>query len=204
MKFHIQELLADLRPSFHYVGDLSNLAEPTAFELNADVIYLDLHQQEGAGGDTETELMMQILFNTVYERAKRTPKNVLFVIDEAYYLMSNSASLDFLETTVRNSRYYDLPLHFVTQTGGEFALTPEARTIANLCSMIMLHRVDEAADQLAEWFDLSEREVNWVRTAKAGDETAGYSEALLGVDEEGWYPVRIRASGAETQVIGGD
>jgi len=46
------------------------------------------------------------------------------------------------------------------QTGGEFTLTPETRTIANLCSMRLLHRVDEAAEDLAEWFGLTEREVN--------------------------------------------
>lgn len=40
-------------------------------------------------------------------------------------------------------------------------LLPEARTIMNLCSMRLLHRVDEAADDLAEWFGLTEREVNW-------------------------------------------
>ena len=48
---------------------------------------------------------------------------------------------------------------------------------------------------------LSEREVNWIRTAKAGNEVDGYSEALLGIDEEGWFPLRVRASEAEQAVI---
>ena len=155
------------------------------------------------GGHTpcETSLMMQVLFNAVYERAKQTDKRVVFVIDEAHYLMSDSTSLGFLETAVRHSRHYDLSLQFITQTGGEFALTPEARTIANLCSMKLIHRVDEAAEELAEWFGLSEREVNWVRSAKAGNDDDGYSEALLGVDEEGWFPLRVRASEYEVSVL---
>ncbi|WP_324665398.1 VirB4 family type IV secretion system protein [Haloarcula sediminis] len=200
----VQSLLIDLRPSFREGGDLANLAEPTQFDFTNDVIYLDLHQEEGTRGQTETSLMMQVLFNAVYERAKQTDKRVVFVIDEAHYLMGDSTSLGFLETAVRHSRHYDLSLQFITQTGGEFSLTPEARTIANLCSMKLIHRVDEAAEQLAEWFGLSEREVNWVRSAKAGNDDDGYSEALLGVDEEGWFPLRVRASEYEVSVLAGD
>ncbi|MBV0903509.1 VirB4 family type IV secretion system protein [Haloarcula salina] len=197
-----ESLLIDLRPSFREGGDLANLAEPTEFDISNDVVYLDLHQEEGTRGRSETSLMMQVLFNAVYERAKQTDKRVVFAIDEAHYLMNDATSLDFLETAVRHSRHYDISLQFITQTGGEFALTPEARTIANLCSMTIIHRVDEAADQLADWFGLSEREVEWVQTATAGNGTDGYSEALLGVDEEGWFPIRIRASEYEVDVIG--
>ncbi|WP_135303744.1 VirB4 family type IV secretion system protein [Haloarcula amylovorans] len=197
----VQSLLIDLRPSFREGGDLANLARPTEFDLDNDVIYLDLHQEEGTRGRTETSLMMQVLFNAVYERAKQTDKRVVFVIDEAHYLMSDSTSLGFLETAVRHSRHYDLSLQFITQTGGEFSLTPEARTIANLCSMRLIHRVDEAAEQLAKWFGLSEREVNWVRSAKAGNDEDGYSEGLLGIDEEGWFPLRVRASEYEVDVL---
>jgi len=199
-----QSLLKDLRPSFREGGDLANLAEPTEFTFDAKVTYLDLHQEEGTRGRTETSLMMSVLFNAVYERAKQSDERIMFVIDEAHYLMNDATSLDFLETAVRHSRHYDLSVQFITQTGGEFTLTPQARTIANLCSMTLLHRVDEAAEQLAEWFGLSEREINWVRTAKAGNEEDGYSEALLGVDEEGWFPLRIRASDLEAAVIGGE
>jgi hypothetical protein len=198
-----RSLLKDLRPSFREEGDLSNLARPTEFDLDAPVIYLDLHQEE-TGGRSQTSLMMQVLFNIVYERAKQTDKRVVFVIDEAHYLMGDAPSLEFLETAVRHSRHYDLSLQFITQTGGEFALTPEARTIANLCSMRIIHRVTEEASTLADWFDLSEREVNWIRTAKAGNAEDGYSEALLGIDEEGWFPLRIRASEYEAAVIESD
>lgn len=165
-----QSLLKDLRPSFREGGDLSNLARDTEFDLDSLVVCLDLHQEEGGRGRGETSLMMQVLFNAVYERAKQTDKKVVFAIDEAHYLRNDATSLSFLETAVRHSRHYDLSLHFITQTGVEFALTPETRTIASLCSMTVIHRVNEEAQKLTEWFDVSEREVNWVRTAKAGNE----------------------------------
>ncbi|MFB6103162.1 MAG: VirB4 family type IV secretion system protein [Haloplanus sp.] len=198
-----ESLLKDLRPSFREEGALANLAEPTEFDLDSKVIYLDLHQEEGAQGRAETSLMMQVLFNSVYERVKQTEKRVVFVIDEAHYLMNDASSLDFLETAVRHSRHFDLSLEFVTQTGGEFALTPETRTIANLCSITILHRVNEEGEKIAKWFDLSDRQVDWVTTAKAGEDEDGYSEALVGIDQEGWFPLRIRASDYEAEVIDG-
>lgn len=196
-----QSLLKDLRPSFRTDGDFANLTRPTEFDLDSKVLYLDLVQEEGAQSRVETSLLMQVLFNAVYERAKQTEKKVVFVIDEAHYLMQDQTSLGFLETAVRHSRHYDLSLQFVTQTGGEFSLTPEAKTIADLCSIVLIHRVAEEADKLAQWFGLSEREVNWVRTAKAGNEEDGFSEALLGIDEEGWFPIRVRASPYEISVL---
>ncbi|WP_332900201.1 hypothetical protein [Haladaptatus sp. CMSO5] len=42
-----------------------------------------------------------------------------------------------------------------------------------------------------------------MRTAKAGNEEDGFSEALLGVAEEGWFPIRVRASGFEAAVVDG-
>jgi len=43
--------------------------------------------------------------------------------------------------------------------------------------------------------------VNWVRTAQAGNDDDGYSEALLGIDGEGWFPLRVRASEFESEAI---
>jgi hypothetical protein len=111
------------------------------------VIYLDLHQEE-TGGRSQTSPMMQVLFNIVYERAKQTDKRVVFVIDEAHYLVGDAPSLEFLETAVRHSRHYDPSLQSITRTGGEFALTPEARTIANLCSMRLIHLIAEGTSTL--------------------------------------------------------
>lgn len=40
-----------------------------------------------------------------------------------------------------------------------------------------------------------------MRTARAGDDEDGYSEALLGIDEEGWFPLRIGTSDFEPAVV---
>jgi hypothetical protein len=63
--------------------------------------------------------------------------------------------------------------------------------------------VNEEGEKIAKWFDLNDRQVNFVSSAKAGEDDDGYSEALVGIDQEGWFPLRIRASGYEADVIDG-
>jgi len=46
-----QSLLKDLRPSFRDGGDFANLTKPTEFDLDANVLYLDLHQEGHTGAD---------------------------------------------------------------------------------------------------------------------------------------------------------
>jgi hypothetical protein len=200
----VESLLTDLRPSFREGGELENLTRRTEFDIDAPVVYLDLHQQEGIPDGTETSLMLSVLFNQVIETAKTTDRQMLLAIDEAHYLMGETSSLEFLDTSVRHSRHYDLSIQFVTQTGKEFSLTPQARTIANLCSLTMLHTVDESAQNLMDWFDLTQEQADWVKSAAAGEGATGYSEALLEIGESGWYPLRIRGSPAEEALIDTD
>jgi hypothetical protein len=56
-------------------------------------------------------------------------------------------------------------------------------------------------DELADELDLTPRQKEYVATAMAGDDEAGYSEALLGVADEGWYPIHVRANDFEKRVV---
>jgi hypothetical protein len=43
--------------------------------------------------------MMQVLFNSVYERAKQTDKKVIWCIDEGHYLMNDAVPGDAVRNT---------------------------------------------------------------------------------------------------------
>ncbi|MFC7166094.1 hypothetical protein [Halospeciosus flavus] len=134
------ELLGQLRPFVD--GHYTNLAQKTDFDFrDEDVIYLDLSQQEGSGGDSG--LMMQLLFSLVYERAKETPKNVVFVVDEARYLLREAKSLEFLGQRIRHSRHFDTSIRFLTQNVRDFFSHEEAESIINNSAMTVLHRTEE-------------------------------------------------------------
>lgn len=72
-----------------------------------------------------------------------------------------------------------------------------------LCSVTGSYRLNEAGATNTKCFDVNEQQVGWATTAKAGEAEDGYAEALVGIDQEGWLPVRIRAIDAEARVIDG-
>ncbi|AWB28432.1 VirB4 family type IV secretion system protein [Halococcoides cellulosivorans] len=192
-------LLTQLRP-FEEGGRHANLGQPSDFDIrNEKVIYLDLAQQEGSV-DSSTALTMQLLISLVYERAKVTEKEVVFYIDEARYIMQDAASLAFLETVFRHHRHHDLSIRLVTQTVDEFFEHAESEAILDQCAVKQFHRLDGMDEEWADEFGLNYAQMRFVQDAVPGNEDAGFSEALVGVDGE-WRGTKVKAMPKEKQVI---
>ncbi|WP_236642358.1 VirB4 family type IV secretion system protein [Salinigranum halophilum] len=192
-------LIDQLRP-FAVGGRYENLGRSSEFDIRDEkIIYLDLGQQEGSLGGS-TSLLMQLLISLVYERAKETTKEVVFVIDEARYIMQDAASLSFLETVFRHHRHHDLSIRLVTQTVDEFFRHPESEAILDQCAIKQFHRLDGMDGQWATEFGLNHAQMRFVQEATPGNDKAGYSEALIGVDGE-WRGVEVRAMPKEKAVI---
>ncbi len=192
-------LLGQLRP-FTEGGQFENLGRKSEFDIRDEkVLYLDLVQQGGSIGG-QTSLLMELLISLVYERAKETEKEVVFVIDEARYLMKDSATLEYLETIFRHHRHHDLSIQLITQTVDEFLSRDIAKIILDQCSIKQFHKLDGMDEAIAEEFGLNHAQMSYVQTAQPGDEERGYSEALLGIDGE-WRGIEIRALDAEQAVI---
>ncbi|MFW5919852.1 MAG: VirB4 family type IV secretion system protein, partial [Halanaeroarchaeum sp.] len=192
-------LLDQLRP-FEDDGRHANLGQPSDFDIRDEkVIYLDLAQQEG-GVDSSTALTMQLLISLVYERAKVSEKEVVFYIDEARYIMQDAASLAFLETVFRHHRHHDLSIRLVTQTVDEFFEHTESEAILDQCAVKQFHRLDGMDEEWADEFGLNFAQMQFVQDAVPGNEDAGFSEALVGVDGE-WRGIEVKAMPKEKQVI---
>ncbi|TKX86485.1 transferase [Halorubrum sp. SS5] len=195
-------LIDQLRP-FGPDGQFAHLGRQSEVDFAAeDLIYLDLAQQEGRVGG-RTTLVMQLLISLVYERAKQTDKEVVFVIDEARYVLRDAANLTFLETIFRHHRHHDLSIQLVTQTVDEFFERAEAEMILDQCAIKQFHRLDGMDDHWAAEFGLNDAQKRFVQEAVPGNEALGYAEALVGVDGE-WRGIEVRALDAERQVIEGD
>jgi DNA helicase HerA-like ATPase len=116
--------------------------------------------------------------------------------------MSDARSLDFLEQAVRHSRHYDLGINFITQTLEEFFAHNESEAIAQQCSIRRFHKLESGlTDDIKKMLNLNDAHVNFIKNAEAGSEEAGFSEALYGVDEHGYVPVRIYPSDFELEAI---
>ena len=195
-------LIDQLRP-FAPDGQFAHLGRQSEVDFAAeDLIYLDLAQQEGRVGG-RTTLVMQLLISLVYERAKQTDKEVVFVIDEARYVLRDAANLAFLETIFRHHRHHDLSIQLVTQTVDEFFERAEAEMILDQCAIKQFHRLDGMDDHWAAEFGLNDAQKRFVQEAVPGNEAMGYAEALVGVGGE-WRGIEVRALEAERAVIEGE
>jgi type IV secretory pathway VirB4 component len=143
---------------------------------------------------------MQLLITLVYERAKETDQEVVFVIDEARYIMQDAASLSFLETVFRHHRHHDLSVRLITQTVDEFFQNPESEAILDQCAIKQFHRLDGMDEHWANEFGLNSAQMRFIQDAVPGNDRAGNSEALVGVDGE-WRGIEVRAMANEAQVI---
>ncbi|MCU4802730.1 transferase [Halobacteria archaeon HArc-gm2] len=192
-------LIDQLRP-FAEGGRYENLGQPTEFDIRDEqVIYLDLAQQEGSVGDS-TNLLMQLLISLIYERAKETPAEVVLAIDESRYVLQEAANLTFLETVFRHHRHHDLSIRLITQTVDEFFEHAESEAILDQCAIKQFHRLDGMDETWADEFGLNYAQMRFVQNAVPGNDRAGYSEALVGVDGE-WRGIEISALATEKDVI---
>lgn len=199
-----EEAAADLRVAMHpfRTSEYAHLAGESDINIHgSSVTYLDLQQGEG---DREMGMMMQLLLDSVYQRAKTTEKRVILCIDEAHYLMQNKSSLDWMERLTRHSRHHDLSLHLVTQEASDFLIHDKAKTIADNCSQKILHRLPGLSDEDAEALGLTEREAEFVRQARPGTPERGYSHALVNVQDDATLPLKVWAYDKEEQVIEGE
>ncbi|WP_458208742.1 VirB4 family type IV secretion system protein [Haladaptatus sp. NG-SE-30] len=197
-----EERAADLRIGmrpFMGDGEYANLAGRSDIDLrDAKITYLDLQQGEA---DREIALMMQLLFDAVYERAKQTTKRVILVIDEAHYLMQNAGTLDWLERAYRHSRHHNLSIHLVTQELSDFFVHEKAEVLAKESSIKILQRLPGLSDEHRQKLGLNEREAAFLRQAKPGTRERGYSHALVCVEDEGHFPVKVTGLPEEMAVV---
>ncbi|MCQ4334841.1 transferase [Natronomonas sp. F2-12] len=192
-------LLGQLSP-FDDGGQLENLGRESEFDIrNEKVLYLDLAQQGGSIGG-QTSLLMELLISLVYERAKETNKEVVFVIDEARYLMKDSDTLEYLETIFRHHRHHDLSIQLITQTVDEFLAHDISKMILDQCAIKQFHKLDGMNEEIAEVFGLNHAQMRYVQTAIPGGQERGYSQALIGVDGD-WRGIEVRALPHEQAVI---
>lgn len=180
-----------------------HLTKKTEIDISGeDVIYLDLkrYRNDGRAG-----LMMQLLVSQIHEQTKASDVPTQMALDEAHHMMKDSTNLAFLKQAVRHSRHYDLSIMFSTQSISEFfaadedgdsGLTNDAQIIFNNMSIQIFHylKKKEMSKINPDDLGLTQSEVDYITSAAAGENTAGYSEALLRVDQEGCFPIKVEMS----------
>ncbi|RLM94334.1 VirB4 family type IV secretion system protein [Haloarcula sp. Atlit-7R] len=182
-------------------GQYQNLGKQSEMDIkDEDFIYVDLEQQESSKGGG-SGLMMQLLFQIIYERAKASEKEVIFIIDEAQYMLQDDASLEFLSQRVRHARHFDMSIRFATQNVKDFMRTDEATDIINNSYLTIFHRTREI-HEFKDELNLSDTHANFIQDLRTG-ENYDHSHALFQINQNE-YPVKIQALPAEDEVVSFD
>jgi len=113
---------------------------------------------------------MFIILDFIWNRVKRTLKRRILVVDEAWYLVKQKQSADFLYSIAKRARKYYLGLTTITQDVEDFLSTDHGKAIVTNSSIqILLKQSPAAIDKIAETFYLSGGEKHLLLSSDVGE-----------------------------------
>lgn len=195
------------RKYHHMVGE----TETGILDQETNMAYIDLSQFNEAS-EAEKSVMLHLIFGQVYQKVKRTQGEIIFLIDEAHFLLHSEEMIEYLQDAARSWARYDAALWFVTQSPREFIERAQSigegqenqrRTILDQCSTIQTFRTPRIEPELLmEGLGQNRNQADFVRnTAVTGSSENQYSECLVHFqDREGWWESHIEASPFEDLV----
>ena len=104
-------------------------------------------------------LAIHMILDYVWTKIRSRLKRRIMIVDEAWYLMRNPDSADFLVDLAKRARKYYLGLTTITQDVEDFLATERGKEIiSNSSIQILLKQAPASIDLLASVFNLSEGE----------------------------------------------
>lgn len=120
--------------------------------------------------DQIRSLAIFIIVDFVWNSIKRDLRKRILIVDEAWYLMKNQSSAEFLWGFAKRARKYYLGLTTITQDIEDFLSTDLGKTVVTNSSIQILMKQSPAAiDKVAEVFYLSEGEKTLLLAANVGE-----------------------------------
>lgn len=115
-------------------------------------------------------LAIHMILEYVWTKIRGKLKKRLLIVDEAWYLMRNQDSADFLVDMAKRARKYYLGLTTITQDVEDFLATERGKEIiSNSSIQVLLKQAPASIDLLAQVFDLSEGEQRLLMSEGVGE-----------------------------------
>lgn len=115
-------------------------------------------------------IAMFIILDFIWTKIKRVVKKRVLIVDEAWYLMKNADSANFLYGISKRARKYYLGVTTITQDVEDFLSTDHGKAIITNSSLqILLKQSPAAIDKLAQVFYLSGGEKHFLLSANVGE-----------------------------------
>ena len=120
--------------------------------------------------ETVRPVGMFLILDYIWTRIKKDRKKRLLIVDEAWIMMKNPDSANFIHSIAKRGRKYYLGLTTITQDVEDFLSTDKGKTIVTNSSLQVLFKQSPAAiDKLADVFYLSEGEKNLLLSCNIGE-----------------------------------
>lgn len=115
-------------------------------------------------------LAIHMILDYVWTKIRGKLKKRLLIVDEAWYLMRNQDSADFLVDMAKRARKYYLGLTTVTQDVEDFLGSERGKEIiSNSSIQVLLKQAPSSIDLLAQVFNLSEGEQRLLMSDGVGE-----------------------------------
>lgn len=115
-------------------------------------------------------LAIHMILDFIWTKIKTKLKRRILVVDEAWYLMKNPDSADFLVDIAKRARKYYLGLTTITQDVEDFLATERGKEIiSNSSIQMLLKQATASIELLTKIFNLSEGEQRLLLSAGVGE-----------------------------------
>jgi conjugal transfer ATP-binding protein TraC len=114
-------------------------------------------------------LAMYLILDYIWTQVRTNLKRRLLVVDEAWYMMRNADSADFLTSIAKRARKYYLGVTTITQDVEDFLAGERGKEIiSNSSIQVLLKQSAASIDKVGETFYLSEGEKRLLLSAGVG------------------------------------
>ncbi len=155
-------------------------------------------QVKGRGEDNAENLVQ--LVREIYGHTSQNTGKTFVVIDEAHNILRRKEGREALEQFVREARDTNTSVVMISQNATDFASNLEGRNILKNLEATFLMRHSEVAEDVTEFFQLSQTEKTELQKLKTGTQ-ADYSEALMKITDRLDSKVKITATPTEYRTI---
>lgn len=161
---HAQEL--SFRLERFIKGSLAGIfSDQSNISLDSQMIVFSVRDL----ADQLRPLAMYLILDYIWTSVRTSLKKRLLVVDEAWYMMKNPDSADFLVEIAKRARKYYLGVTTITQDVEDFLSTDRGKEIiSNSSIQVLLKQSPSAIDGIAQVFNLSEGEKRLLLSANIG------------------------------------
>jgi type IV secretory pathway VirB4 component len=174
----LSDLEASLRQKGEEAIDLANELEPytsgvlslfngeTNVDVDSNLIVFDVKDMEKELADLAMFICLEFIWNKIQ---KGDNKRRILVVDEAWTLMKNEASANYMIKVAKTARKFNAGLSILSQQVDDFLKYGGEGIIGNAAIQILLRQSTNDLKKLTEIFGLSMNEQSFLRAAGKGE-----------------------------------